>query len=103
MKIAKCEALPLKVPFRHVATQQSGAHHAVLLRVETDTGVVGWGETFSSAALQRPLAALLEDAIAPLAVGHDAADIAGLSHRVQSTYAFFGRGGLLTNALAALD
>jgi L-alanine-DL-glutamate epimerase-like enolase superfamily enzyme len=108
MKIARCQALPLRVPFKEpaggAAAREAGAHHLVLLKVETDAGVVGYGETFTSVpALQRAMVALLEDAIAPLALGRDPADIAALTHDIQSRFAFFGRGGLLTNALAALD
>jgi L-alanine-DL-glutamate epimerase-like enolase superfamily enzyme len=109
MKIATCEALPLRVPFKDPgpiggSTKEPGAHHLVLLRVETEDGVVGYGESFTYVpGLQRAMVGLLEDAIAPLAVGREAGDIGALVHQIQSQFAFFGRGGLITNALAALD
>lgn len=105
MKIKRCEVIPLRVPYRDPgATREPGTHHAVLLKVETEDGVVGYGESFvSQAFLQRAMTALLEDLIAPFAVGRDAGDIDALVHDIQSRVAFFGRGGLLMNALAALD
>jgi len=108
MKIRKIDVLPLRVPFKHPvpasADPAADAHHLVLLRVETEDGVVGYGESFAYLPyLQRAMVALLEDAIAPLAIGRDAGDIGALVHDIQIRLAFFGRGGLITNAVAALD
>jgi len=74
------------------------------MRVETEAGVVGWGESFASTpSVQRAVAALQQDAIASVALGRDAGDIGALVHDIQMRLAFFGRGGLIMNALAALD
>ena len=106
MKIKRCEVIPLQVPYRDPAGpgRDGGAHHLTLLRVETEDGVVGYGETFTyQPFLQRAMIGLLEDAIVPMAIGRDAGDIDALVHDIQLRVAFFGRGGLITNALAALD
>ena len=74
MKIAELEAIPLKIPFSIGPVQpKSGgqpwtAQEIVLVRVETEDGLVGWGEAFSYSC-QRPVVAAIEDMIAPLAVG----------------------------------
>jgi L-alanine-DL-glutamate epimerase-like enolase superfamily enzyme len=103
-KIRKIDVVPLRVPYKHYATGKADTYGFVLLRVETEDGAVGWGESFASQpAVQRALAALMADAIAPVALGREAGDIGALVHDIQHRLAFFGRGGLIMNALAALD
>ena len=108
MTIRKVEVFPLRVPYRHlVPTKGDPAgqwHGMVLLRVETDGGLVGWGESFAHVpALQRAMVALHQDMVAPIALGRDAGDIDAILHDIQMRHAFFGRGGLIMNAAAALD
>ena len=82
MKIVRVEAVPLSIPARYGAdawTLGTGGWKALdfcLVRVDTDAGITGWGEAFSYSC-RRPVAAAVNDMIAPLAVGHDAADVAG--------------------------
>ena len=52
----------------------------LLVRVETDGGIVGWGEAFGFAVWPATRAALVT-LIAPLAVGRDERDIAGVLNR----------------------
>ena len=53
MKIAKVEAIPLRIPFSHGGGpagwggQPWSALDMLLIRVETESGIVGWGEAFS--------------------------------------------------------
>lgn len=110
MKIKAINTIPLRIPFNDpapadaLAGQRLDAHHLVLVKVETEGGIVGYGEALAYLpVLQRPLVALLNDAIAPLAIGRDARDINGLVHNIQFQLASFGRGGLIANALSALD
>ena len=44
----------------------------LLVRVETDDGLVGWGEAFGHAAIPSTRAAL-DTIVAPLVIGRDAA------------------------------
>src|SRR5262249_54248024 len=103
-KIRKLDVMPLRVPYKHYATGKADTMGMLVLRVETDDGLVGWGECFSNnLTIQRALAALLEDAVAPAALGRDAGNIGALVHDIQHGLAFFGRNGLIMNAIAALD
>jgi len=106
--ITAVEAVPLAIPFRYGAEGWklgSGGWRALdfcLVRVETDAGVVGWGEAFSYSC-RRAVAAAVRDMIAPLAVGKDAADIAGLHAEIQKRLHIFGRFGITAFALSGLD
>jgi D-galactarolactone cycloisomerase len=72
------------------------------VRVQTDTGLTGWGEAFSYSC-RRAVAAAVGDMIAPISVGRDAADITGLHNDIQKRLHIFGRFGITAFALSGLD
>jgi D-galactarolactone cycloisomerase len=108
MKITRVEALPLQIPCRYGADSWAlgtGGWKALdfcLVRVDTDAGLTGWGEAFSYSC-RRAVAAAVRDMIAPLALGHDAADIDGLHAAIQKRLHIFGRFGIAAFALSGLD
>ena len=108
MKIVRVEAVPLSIPCRYGAEGWSlgaGGWKALdfcLVRVDTDAGVTGWGEAFAYSC-RRAVAAAVNDMIAPLAVGRDAAGIAGLHAEIQKRLHIFGRFGITAFALSGLD
>jgi len=108
MKIARIDAIALKVPFTFggAPTGYGGrdwtTNDILLVRVETDTGVIGWGDAFCYGCLDAVRAALLS-MIAPIALGRDAGDIAGLSRDIQQKLHLFGRYGITIFALSGLD
>jgi L-alanine-DL-glutamate epimerase-like enolase superfamily enzyme len=101
MKISKVEAIPLAIPFHH-GMGRGRELDFCLVRVETDAGLVGWGEAFSYSC-RSAVAAAVRDMIAPLALGHDAADIEGLHTHIQKRLHIFGRFGITAFALSGLD
>ncbi len=107
MKITRVEAVPLSIPFtyggsRRLAGADWRALDFCLVRVETDAGVVGWGDAFAYSC-RRAVAAAVNGMVAPLAIGHDAADIAGLHAKLQRDLHLFGRYGITVFAISALD
>jgi len=103
MKITKVEALPLVIPYEFGGP----AHHIskldfCLVRVETDAGLIGWGDAFAYNC-RSAVAAAVNDMIAPHAVGQDASDIAGLNRAIQKKLHIFGRFGIQAYALSGLD
>jgi D-galactarolactone cycloisomerase len=109
LKITRVEAVPLAVPFTYggeAMTLGTGASWKsldfCLVKVETDAGLTGWGEAFSYTC-RRATAAAVNDMVAPIAVGHDARDIAGLGARIQKQLHIFGRFGITAFALSGLD
>ena len=108
MKIVRVEAIPLSIPCRYGAEGWSlglGGWKALdfcLVRVDTDAGITGWGEAFSYSC-RRAVAAAVTDMIAPIALGRDASDIAGLHAEIQKRLHIFGRFGITAFALSGLD
>ena len=103
MKISKVEAIPLAIPYSF-----GGPAHPIrqldfcLVRVETDAGLVGWGDAFAYNCCSAVTAAV-RDMIAPLAMHCDASDIAGINAMIQKRLHIFGRFGIQAYALSGLD
>ncbi|MFQ5953702.1 MAG: mandelate racemase/muconate lactonizing enzyme family protein [Kiloniellales bacterium] len=120
MKISKVEAIPLAIPYNHggaaarLGEARAGEARAgwgdkmwkaldmVLVRVETDAGITGWGEAFVYNC-RRPVQAAVEDMIAPIVLGREAGDVAGLMRELQMGLHLFGRYGITLFALSGLD
>ncbi len=108
MKITKVDAIPLSIPASYGGegwSLGSGGWKALdfcLVRVETDAGLVGWGEAFAYSC-RRAVVAAVTDMIAPIAIGRDATDIAGLHADIQKRLHIFGRFGITVFALSGLD
>lgn len=76
------------------------ARTATLVRLETDTGAVGWGESVGPPrSLQTIITEVLEDHI----VGLDPFDIAGVHEDVYASHYHYARTGLLVQALSGID
>ncbi len=108
MKIRAVEAIPLRIPFTHGGPQPAFAGRprtsmdTLLVRVETEDGLVGWGDAFGT--MIWPASRLvLEEFVAPLVIGAEFTDPAALTERLQVTLHNFGRGGPVMFALAGLD
>ena len=110
MIIAKIETLPLRIPFR--SNTQAAASvwgdkglpvaDSLLVKVTTDDGLEGWGETFGFRAV--PSAQLaIDEMIAPLLLGRDATQIGPLMRDVQKKLQVFGRSGPLFYGISAID
>jgi len=77
MKITGVGAVPLAIPLAPSTPESSwaaGIGKQILVRVTTDSDLIGWGECFAYGA---PLAVcnVVDDALAPLVVGQDPTDI----------------------------
>jgi L-alanine-DL-glutamate epimerase-like enolase superfamily enzyme len=78
--------------------------HVTLVRLETDTGLVGWGECIS----QWPEAALavktlIEQGFAPVLLGRDPLDNGALFHAMKDHCWWYGDTGMANFAISALD
>ncbi|HYC12914.1 MAG TPA: hypothetical protein VEC75_01620, partial [Stellaceae bacterium] len=108
MKITAIETTPIKIPFPPAGKPSGWGARAwaglecLLVRVETSDGLVGWGEAFSYTC-QRAVKAVIDDMVAPLALGRDPRDIAGFMREAQQRLHLFGRYGITIFALSGLD
>jgi D-galactarolactone cycloisomerase len=76
---------------------------AVLVKVETDAGITGWGEAHHGRA-PGAIAKLIDTTISELVTGMDALDVVGVWNRVyQMQLASHGMGAAATMALSGLD
>ena len=73
-----------------------------LVRIESDNGLVGWGEAFGYFC-SRSVAAIIERSIAPLLVGKEVGDPRGYSEEIQRKLVLQGRYGITTFALSGVD
>jgi L-alanine-DL-glutamate epimerase-like enolase superfamily enzyme len=110
MIISRIETIPLRVPFKKGTSSDASAWgdsnlpaaDALLVKVTTDEGLVGWGEAFGFRAVASAALAV-DQLIAPLCIGKDARQIGPLMLSVQKALHVFGRGGALAFAISAVD
>jgi L-alanine-DL-glutamate epimerase-like enolase superfamily enzyme len=123
MKITKVQAtwVHVPIPYERQHTSDFGriaSFDSVIVKVETDAGLVGWGEAkagVGSAASAYGLAAIINLDYAPLLVGQDPRDVSRLWDVMYNTpregYALdrghvlpqLGRRGLSISAIAGVD
>lgn len=98
MRITSVESTVVALPFdmggpKPLFAGRPWEHLEILLvRVETEDGLVGWGEAFGHAAIPATRAAL-DGIVAPLVVGRDADDIEALSRSILHAVHLLGRNG----------
>lgn len=104
--IRALQALKLRLPFDHwapppvFAGQPRTTLDSLLVRVELDDGLVGWGEAYGGEL--DAVASMLLQRVAPLALGRDPTD-AALTAQLERTLHNLGRSGVLLHALSGLD
>ncbi|POT30920.1 mandelate racemase/muconate lactonizing enzyme family protein [Citrobacter braakii] len=75
---------------------------ALLVRVESDSGLTGWGEAFGHACNPASMA-LLSGLLAPFFTGETCDDTEALMQKAHYAFHSYGRGGAMMYALSALD
>ena len=101
MKIREIKAFPLAYPEPHYKGIE---RYITLARIETEDGVVGWGECiaqFREAALATKI--IIEQGLAPLLIGEDVRDVERLWHKMQARIWWYGPEGIAAFAVSALD
>ena len=107
-KITAVETSVVSVPFEMGGPHQLFAGRpwhrmeTLLVRVETEDGLVGWGEAFGHAAISSTRKAL-DEVVAPLVIGRDAGDIAELGPKLLHTVHLLGRNGPFAYAVGGIE
>jgi L-alanine-DL-glutamate epimerase-like enolase superfamily enzyme len=110
MIITAIETIPIRIPFKAGNKSDASAWgdsnlpaaDSLLVRVTTDDGLTGWGESFGFRAVASAKLAI-DRLIAPLCIGRDATRIEPLMLEVQKKLHVFGRGGALAFGISAID
>jgi len=108
MKITKVEPILVRTPLKlddaqpHAGGVPKNDVHTVLVKVETDEGVTGWGEAFSNAGWQSTCTAIAQ-MIAPRVVGRDPSQIAQIQADLHRGLYNTGRSGPTVFAISGLD
>ena len=108
MIITKVEAIHCALPYTYhrpaASTRASGwpSIDTLLIRIETDDGIEGWGEAFgfmSCATTRRAV----ETLIAPLCIGKDPRNIKPLMDEIARKLHNYGRSGAVAYGLSGID
>ena len=108
MKIDRIETILLRLPFdvggknTALAGRDWSSLDNVLIRIDTDDGLTGWGDAFGYGAAAATKAAV-DHMVAPVLIGADARDIAGIADKLQRDNHIWGRYGITMFALSGID
>jgi D-galactarolactone cycloisomerase len=108
MKIVSVSTEILDIPFEYGGPPSGWGPSAwralstLLVKVETDEGITGWGEAFSYSCADAVQMAV-EKMVAPSVIGMDPTDIAGIHYHCQQSLHLFGRYGITLFAISGLD
>ena len=108
MKITKIETMLLNLPMViDGATPMLGGQartsiDMLLVRVDTDAGIAGWGEAFGHRIFPATRAAI-DTLLGPMCVGRDPSQIFGLHDDLQRALHGVGRNGPAMYALSGID
>ncbi len=106
MKITQVEAIHLCLP--EVNERCDGSQETLVVKVHTDTGVVGVGEVDCSAhaakaIIEAPLSHKTCRGLAECVLGQDPFEIERLIHRMYEGTIFFGRQGAVIQAMSGIE
>ena len=108
MKIASVETVLLQIPYdngggpRAIAGRPASTLNILMVKVETDGGLAGWGEAFGHGVAPATKVAI-DTLIAPMLIGRDPTDIAALMHELHQQLHLFGRNGPVLYGLSGID
>jgi len=110
MKIRSVETVVLRIPYTTGGSKDTGAWggrawttaDVLLVKVTTESGLVGWGEAFGYNAIPATRAAI-EQMIAPMCIGRSALDIEPLMTDLHAKLHIFGRGGPVIYGISGVD
>ena len=108
MIITKIECIPLRYEmdekdYRYNAISKLTARAHIIVKVHTDEGIVGIGESFSGANPAASTITVIEKELAPLVVGEDPLRNEWLWRRMYENTILHGRGGILPCAISGID
>lgn len=106
MRIASVEALHMRAP--KVELKADGTQEVLVVRVTTDSGLIGHGEAVSNAwvakaIIEAPMSAPFRHGLAAVLVGTDPLDPAARWQDMYEATRWYGRRGAAMHAISAVD
>ena len=106
MKITAVEALYLRLP--EIQARTDSSQDALLIRIETDAGITGWGEVDGcpwvvKAIVEAPMSHTLVTGLRVLLIGEDPLETARLWQKMYQGTLYYGREGAVIQAMAGID
>ena len=98
MKITAIESFLLKIPYDNggkpwnLTGKPWATLDILMLRIDTDEGVSGWGEAFGHAIIEGTKVTL-DQMVAPVLIGRDPREIGAIFHELRQKFHLFGYNG----------
>ena len=104
MKIVDIELANVFIPLAPGLPKPTGRNYGahMLVRVKCDNGLEGIGERYCGSATTA-VATIMRDMLAPAIIGQEATNVAGLYERMFRSGFYFGRGGVASYAISAVE
>jgi L-alanine-DL-glutamate epimerase-like enolase superfamily enzyme len=101
VRIVKIEAIPVAYP---EPNDFNAERYLCLVKITTDDGIVGWGESITQFKEANGATAALVNGLAEFVIGKDPLDNGAIWRAIKERYWWYGyRGGLASYALSAID
>jgi L-rhamnonate dehydratase len=107
MRITEVEALYLRLP--HIDPERTdSSQDALIVRIETDAGLVGWGEvdgcpSVAKAIIEAPVSHTQVRGLRYMLMGEDPLQTEYLWKKMYEGTSYYGRGGAVIQAMAGID
>lgn len=99
--IQTIEAIPVAYP---EPNDFNATRYLCLVKITTDDGIVGWGESITQFPEANPAVAAIITGMAPLIIGRSALDTTAIWHTLKERAWWYGyNGGIASYAVAAID
>jgi L-alanine-DL-glutamate epimerase-like enolase superfamily enzyme len=102
MKITAVESILLAIPFEDHGGIWHKTFQTLMVRIDTDQGLSGWGEVFTKNG-ELALKAMFDTHVAPALIGRDATQIGAIKHDLERMHHNFGRVGVMAFCVSAVD
>ena len=109
MKITNVEVFELQIPFSIGVENKppsdflrTDAMDFCLIKIETDSGIIGWGDAFSFHC-RRAVTEALNHMVKPLLIGKNPLDVHQINFELQKKLHLFGRYGITMFAISGVD
>ena len=106
MKITDVEAIYLRLP--EIQARTDSSQDALIVKVSTDSGLVGWGEVdgcpaVSKAIIEAPASHTLVTGLKQLVLGENPLEIGRLWNKMYEGTLYYGRNGAVIQAMSGID